>query len=298
MRDIEHHWEEESAEFNCCPPEMREKLTTLQSKLESFRRRIEQCPKNSTEFIKAMSEFWAFLSMFYEEDTGGELYQAFERSNYFAKHQKEFSGFETFYVRSNEIQEAMSIKYEKNAHGEKGFLELCDTELSRQTYEQTRDEMQMLDEQDRNCETMVMVGCGPLPETMMFIIEQTGVKKIIGLDQEETAVSMAGGLIHSMGYDKRIDTQPVRGEQYNYGDADVICVANFVSPKRAVFERIADTAKQGAKILTRNPVSFGRMLYEVTEDCIPPRLTIMKKDLVNPYFLFQGMLLEKAAIEI
>jgi hypothetical protein len=293
MRGIEYSLEE-SADDNI-PPEMREILKSLERQLESFRIRLNECRKNSDEFFQTMREFWQFMSRYYEKkDHDESIFHAFEKTDYFSRYHKEFSEHESYYVRANEMREAYAVA-DKPYRESQRFQELCDTELSKQTYDQTRSEAMLVDYS--NCDTLVMVGCGPFPETTMYLYENTPIKIIIGLDQEQSAVAIAGDLLASLGIDK-IQMEHAKGEKYDYSEADVIYVANFVSPKREVFEHIAETAKPNTKIITRHPVSFGKMLYEDTLANIPPRLTVKRTGQVNPYFLFQGLLLVKEESEI
>lgn len=291
---MEKQWEEEDYNLTL-PPVMLERLKQLEHQLESFRVQLQSSRKNGEEFFTAMRVLWQFMSEYYgSRDNDQTVFNLFQKTDYFARNHKEFAEHESYYVRANEMREAWAV-IDKPYRQSKRFLELCDTELSRQAYMQTRTETQKVD--FKGCDTLVMVGCGPFPETMMYIHENTPIQHIIGLDQEQSAVAIAGDLLASLGIDK-IRTEHAKGECYDYSQADMIYVANFVSPKREIFNQIAETAKPDALILTRNPVSFGKMLYENTLDNIPPRLTVKEVGAVNTYFLFEGVLLMKEKSEV
>ena len=70
-------------------------------------------------------------------------------------------------------------------------------------------------------------------------------------------------------------------------------MANFVTPKIKVLQQIANTARNGAKVLVRTPIFLGKMLYESVIHNLPSRLTLRRKGNINPYFLDQSLLLEK-----
>jgi len=94
-----------------------------------------------------------------------------------------------------------------------------------------------------------------LPETILFYYENTLIDTIVALDNNQEAVVMAGKLIRSQNLN-RIKTIRIDGTHYDYKDADIICLANFVSPKSKVFDQIAKTAKVNVQIVTRTPILF------------------------------------------
>jgi hypothetical protein len=67
------------------------------------------------------------------------------------------------------------------------------------------------------------------------------------------------------------------GRAYDFSRAQVIFVANMVSPKAAVLSRIADTAAEGVQVVVREPYSLGRLLTESVEDSLDSRLEITGK---------------------
>ncbi|MGH2349645.1 MAG: hypothetical protein ACRDFT_09295 [bacterium] len=111
------------------------------------------------------------------------------------------------------------------------------------------------------CQAFVMVGCGPLPVTLLHVAERTRVPRLIGLDVESEAVSSARALCRCFHLD-RAEIRQCDGCEFDYGSADVIYVANLVRPKRAMLCRVADTIRPGARVVVREPSAAGELLAE------------------------------------
>ncbi len=143
---------------------------------------------------------------------------------------------------------------------------------------------------------IVMVGGGALPETILYLYDHTDIQNIIGLDNNQEAIYMAGEMIRSINNTSRIRLLHQNGSNYDYRDADIIYIANFVTPKMKVLDRIAETAKNGVQILVRTPVSFSKMFYESALDGLNPRLTITQEGAINRYFLSSTLVMQKLDI--
>lgn len=272
------------------PQHIREKLVDLQQTLESFRIQLVNTDYISERaaFFEIMKSFWAFANSFDDE----EVYDFFEHSEYYTKHKMFFSSMEQYYVRTIEAIEAVSIMTKSFEHHLKSF-DLFEQRMAKENYSKTSDEIQMTGIDNVN--NLVMVGCGPLPETILYLSENTDVKSIVGIDYNQEAIYMAGEMIQSLGQSDKVKLMHYNGVEYDYKNADLIIVANFISPKAKVLQRIANTAKNGAKILVRTPILLGKMLYE-SADSLPSRLILQKKGIPNRYFLDQSLFLEKLDI--
>ena len=271
-------------------PEESKALKSLESDLDSFREKLEKVDysKDEKAFFTLMQEFWAFISWFTDE----RLYSIFEHSQYFALYQNFFSKNEEFYVRALETVESLSVLTNKDWKNI-SFYDKFTLQNPKEVYKQTWIEIWMLDLEDAH--TLVMVGCWPLPETILFYYENTLIDTIVALDNNQEAVVMAGKLIRSQSLN-RIKTIRIDGTHYDYKDADIICLANFVSPKSKVFDQIAKTAKVNVQIVTRTPILFWRMLYEDTVNALNSRLAVVKESPVNPFFLAKTLLIKKLDI--
>lgn len=132
----------------------------------------------------------------------------------------------------------------------------------------------------RHCKRVVMVGCGGRPFTMFRIHDQTAVPEIIGLDIVPEAVETANRLAMKLGYG-RMRAELCDGRDYDYGAAQIVYVANMVSPKAAVVSRIADTAPDDVEIIIWDPCSLGRLWAENCERSLDARLEVTGRTAVS-----------------
>ncbi len=145
-----------------------------------------------------------------------------------------------------------------------------------------------------NCRRFVMVGCGPLPVTILHVVHRTSVAEAIGLDVDEQALELAGRLIGRLGMG-RVRIIGRNGLAYDFRDADVIYVANMVVSKKAVLERVAQTARVGTQVVVRDPVAVGHLLAESSEDIPDPRFAVVAQGMADPVFLSKDRYLRLSA---
>ena len=125
-----------------------------------------------------------------------------------------------------------------------------------------------------NCHRFVSVGCGRLPSTNFQIHDNTEVPEIIGIDILPEAIDVASKLATKLGF-PRIRMELEDGRRYDYGQAQIVFVANIVAPKSDVLCQIADTATEDVQIILREPFSLGRLWAESGERVIDPRLEVI-----------------------
>lgn len=121
------------------------------------------------------------------------------------------------------------------------------------------------------CRCFVMVGCGPLPVTMLHVLDRSDVAELRGLDVDPRAVEL-GARVLACHESDRGRTEHADGRELDYSAADVVYVANLASPKRAILERIARTVAPGTAVVLREPVGLGRLLSESGVEALPPGL--------------------------
>ena len=84
------------------------------------------------------------------------------------------------------------------------------------------------------------------------------------------------------------------GTQYDYSDADVIFVANMVTPKQVVLARILDTAPHHVRIILRDPYSLGLLWAQEGGAVLDPRLSIIARG-AGSRFLSRDLFLARRA---
>lgn len=114
------------------------------------------------------------------------------------------------------------------------------------------------------CRRLVMVGCGPLPVTALHVAERCGVPECVLLDTSAPALADCAALVQAFGW-QALHPCLADGAAFDYGSAQVVYVANVVSPKAATLARVASTAPAGVQLVVREPWSLGRLWSEVGE---------------------------------
>ncbi len=174
------------------------------------------------------------------------------------------------YIRQREQEEAVRLMGH-NPQGPAGSSGLMLEDFGSRIYERVHDLFDQLD--FSSCHRFVMVGCGPLPGTLLHVMDSTGVARIIGLDTDKVAVSTVNRLAERFGLD-RLSAVDCDGSSYDYKDADIVYVANLVHGKMKVLCRIADTVKDGTDVVLRDPSSIGTILTESGSKDLDARFVI------------------------
>lgn len=267
-----------------------QKIKKLSNDIEKYRVKLKNIDyiNNQEVFFATMHQFWRFLGTVRNE----RLCQLFLHSKYCAKHGPFFSSLEHYYTRAVEVAEAFSI-ITKQLSKKLSFLELFDNDISKESYLQTNREMQMLD--FKKCKKMVIVGCGCLPETMLYIYENTPIKEIIGVDNHQEAIYIAGEMIRNQGLTD-IHLLHENSVNYDYKDADIVLISNMMAGKKKILDRIVNTSQDNIQILVRTPILLGHMFYDNAIEDLNKRLAIIKSKKVSDYFLENTVLLRKLAI--
>jgi hypothetical protein len=175
------------------------------------------------------------------------------------------------YICRQEQEEAQRL-LSREANGAFRYADLAGA-FGRHNYDRVRDMFDVVD--FHSSRRFVLIGCGPLPMTLYHVHDRTEIPELVALDLNAQAVATVQLTVHRFGLD-RIQAHVTSGEEYDYGVADVIYVANLVRPKWRVLQRIADTAPSTTTVVLREPYSLGRLLTERGADRLDPRLEIVK----------------------
>ncbi len=161
------------------------------------------------------------------------------------------------YVSGKEAEEARALI--ARGTGIAGLAEGRGGDFAGRSYARVRDLFEHIDFSD--CRAFVMVGCGPLPVTLLHVAERAHVPRLIGLELEPEAARSARDLCRGLGADQ-VEIRECDGREFDYRTADVAYVANLVQPKRAVLRRVADTIRPGARVVVREPSPPGELFAE------------------------------------
>lgn len=255
-------------------PSLRERVDQLRSQLDVFRRRLAtgDAP-DSPGFVAAMSEFLDFVVTYRDS----EAYVALELAgsvgeyrSFFGPRLLEFTWLTERRVHHQLISRhdltsaALGAMLEANAWGAyAGFgrmLALADLTTRR---------------------SFLMVGCGPLPDTLLYMHDRTSIETLVGVERDADAQRMARELVERFDR-RRIEIRKADGAEVDYSAFDVICCSVFAAPRSQIIERIARTARDDCLVLFRDPVFTGTLLFESILDGLPARLEVLAKSGARP----------------
>ncbi len=114
------------------------------------------------------------------------------------------------------------------------------------------------------CETFVMVGCGQLPVTALHVLDRTSARNVVCLDVSEKAIEVTEQLKAALGLD-RLRAHLSGGQDYDFGEASIIYIANMVHPKLDVLKQVLRSSAPDARLIVREPFSVGRLWTERVE---------------------------------
>jgi trans-aconitate methyltransferase len=263
-------------------------LEALINDLDSFSRALGDinysCEKE--RFKKQMERLWQYIRAYSDEQT----VQQFLQSERFPLFRKEFKAHQDYYERLIEAEEAMVIHSGILKKSMESLLIFAKNTFVIDNYKMVRKEMDMSNMDD--AKELVMVGCGPLPETILFLVDNTNISHITGIDASNEATMIAGGILEAMGHSARVTLECAHGETYDFSHADVIHIADAVCNKNAVFQNIAKTAKKGTRILVRNPSHLARVLFSLLTE-IPEGMLLEKEEKGDTNFFHVPSLYKK-----
>ena len=139
------------------------------------------------------------------------------------------------------------------------------------------------------CRRIVMVGCGPLPGLLLWLLEQHAHLAGIGLEVRQDALALAEGLTTGM-HSGRLVLKLADGAGFDYSGADLVYVANQVAPKRRILERIAATAVTAA-VIVRDPIGAGWLVAEPVADRLPTPYALRETGAESRVFLSRDLVL-------
>ncbi|MBD3238110.1 MAG: hypothetical protein GF332_00525 [Candidatus Moranbacteria bacterium] len=247
-------------------------LNNLIKELTGFQQRLSKFDyvKDREDFFKEMERFKGFIRKQADE----KLYKNFEKSKSFPEFKRFFRKMEEYYERTLEAIEAVGLMTQSRTNSSNiNFFQHISSKHVQVTYEQIKNELNMIDLKKRK--RFVMVGIGPLAESVLFLFENTDALKIVGLDNNQEAIHISSEMIKSIINTPRIELIHCDGADYDYKNEDVVLVANFCARKSKVLDRIVETGKNGIQIILREPVFLINLIYREATSGINPRLAIV-----------------------
>lgn len=225
-----------------------------------------------TKFKKQMEKLWHYIQN-YNKKNEVEL---FLKSKYFNSLQKIFIDFQNYYERLIELEESMLVNI-KIINNDKKTLLKFNNDFVLDNYYLVDGELKMLE--NKNIKTLVMLGCGSFPTTILNISNNTNISQIVGVDNSNEAIAMSGNISGVMGHSEKVKFLCYDYREFDFSMADVIFIANYTKDKNAIFRQISKTARKGTEIIIRNPTSLSNVLYTSLTEI--PKNIVFKRDTIS-----------------
>jgi hypothetical protein len=251
----------------------------VQEALETWHSRLQDATDDDA-FEKLWGEAWAWITgpaaaaidvLLDQEDRWNELLAPFQRRS-------------LALAEAREAERLIAADWKSGAQAS----ERVRTDFGRHTYDRVPEVLRLADFD--SCRRFVMVGCGAFPAAALLVRDATPVPEIVALDTDARAAAIARSVIRAMG-DRRVHIECCDGGSHDYVEADVVYLANQVSMKARVLERVRDTAPADAVVILREPFSVGRLVAESVEPHLPSPFRIAAYGEKNPDFFSRHVLL-------
>jgi uncharacterized UPF0146 family protein len=231
-----------------------------------------------------MENLQVYLAEFEDE----KIIKMVMHSERYPEYEKFFRHQNDYFMRAIETVESIDI-ITKNVGTKSSLTDIISTEYLKDRYKQKGHDLRLAD--FSNVKKVVMVGCGPFPDTILYIYENTNVPEIVGLDYNEEAIHISSQFIHGLGFN-RIKLECIDGTLYDYNDTDLVYIAGFVRPKHKILKRIAETSKKkNITIIIDSILGMQELLFEsINENNLHPRLRIEKRDYSRSAFYRQEII--------
>lgn len=267
-------------------PDVRVDDETILATLEQFRLRLNADESAADgPFIAVFDELHRWIEQ--QHDTDAE--RVLEEGGYLARDIDFFARCQRRYLIAQEMAASAALLARTRYETRSVAAELR-SEFGKEAYRRVADALDLAS--FAACRRFVMVGCGPLPAAALFIHDHTATPEIVALDTHPPAIEMAARLVAAFA-PHRVRIVEGDGSLFDYADADIVYVANQVSPKKGVLQRIADTTGTRTQVLLRDPFGFGRLFAEAGVSNLDPRFVVARVGEGNRRFLSRHVLLTR-----
>jgi hypothetical protein len=99
-------------------------------------------------------------------------------------------------------------------------------------------------------DTVLHIGCGPLPSTSLLVAKKTGAHTI-GIEKNILSVQDAQYCVHAVHQENQIQIQHANALDYPMGASNVIIVSQGIEPRYEVLANIANTMGPNTRLIFR-----------------------------------------------
>jgi len=262
-------------------------LENLILKLEQYKKELEKINHiyNRQKFIDIFSKFRLFLTSIDNE----EIEKNFCHSSFYFENRDYFRQSNIYYERAIETEEAINIL--QNFKDWKNIKQIIKSKLITDNFFNKQNDIKNLNlSSDKN---LLMVNCGPLAETLLYINYNTSITNIVWIDYTYESIYIVWELCRKL-WLENIKFEYSRWENYDYKDADIIYIPSFIEEKDEILNQIINTSKKDVQIIVRNPIWISKLIYKPISH-IPDKLNIINQNnsIRNDYSTAKMLILQK-----
>lgn len=242
-------------------------LNELVEDLNKFKKDIKNINyiHEQKKFFDTMKDFRKYIALWKHK----KIYEIFSHSKYFDEFKDFFWKVNMYYLRSLESVQTIWIMTKWNFK-KNNMIELLDSQLLKECYERKWEEIESLD--FSKAENFICVWSWPMPETLLYIYENTKLEKITWIDIDHEAIFMSWEMISWLKLNN-INLMQMDWADYDYSETDIVYIPLFVTNKEKVIKRIIETWKKSIQILVNLPKWLWNLIYDGLK-VVNPRLKI------------------------
>jgi len=251
-----------------------------------------------SDFVTQMEDLWAFLRS--QNSPSGEyhaVYEEFQNSDFYPAARSHLRRAQEEYetlIEIDDVNELLEYKTSKRLDF-KAFNAAIKNRYDQDTFRSSEEEMTAVMEElgdQKPPRKLVMVGCGPLAQTLLYFSLTFSETRCIGIDNNPVAIEFARNLKQHFQLENT-DYEVCNAVEYRFDDFDVIFVANFAAPKFRILQRIAETAPNAPLVVVRLPVLYSNLFYDSVEYKLIGNLRVLREMPVNPRMMNKTVLLKR-----
>lgn len=249
--------------------------------IASWRGRLEAAPSDAA-FEGLWAEAWAWITGPAAAAIDALLHEGEEWTGAFAPFQRRSLAL----AEAREAERLMASEWSVQGPAS----DRVRSDFGRRAYDRVLEVLRLAD--FGACRRFVMVGCGAFPAAALLVRDATEVPEIVAVDVDIRAAGIARRVIAAM-REPRIRIDCGDGAAYDYAGAGIVYLANQVSMKARVLERVRDTAPRDAVVIVREPYGVGRLVAESVERRLPPPFRVGALGKANRDFFSRHVLLAR-----
>lgn len=231
------------------------RYTELLVSLDRFRERLDcfDPDKDQQGFFEAMWQVTDYFKSFDDK----EVFYAFLDSDKYLEYQQYFTQKNIcFEPMVDKVQAKYLLAQNRYRDLESNFSDA----FSAAVFAQAKVEFSILSNKPQG--TLMLLGCGATPETLLCFALAGQFNKIIGVDRDLEALNIAQSLVDAMDIKTPIQFLHADAEKINYTSVDHVHMANFLRGKAKIMRQICLTLKPGGQVIMRYPYLLQHLFYE------------------------------------